>query len=232
MKVGEIENRPFLGPVPFSALGTGDLTDDASLLFDRSENVTVADSVSGTLTYPSRLRHADPHRRDSHGETTVSAGTLQVGDGNAGSLGTGDVTDAAALVFDTTTGNNVTIGNTIDGGGIVDQAGSNTLILTGADGFAGTTTAVEGVLLTGRPGVDHLGKRRPNRRHRSDLHRATLAGDGHVRRLADRVGRPAAHRRPAPPTLPRATPTPLWGVTRLRPPQETQAATRAPRRWR
>ena len=54
---------------------------------------------------------------NSYGATTVSTGTLQVGDGNAGSLGTGNVTDAAALVFDTTTGNNLTIGNTIDGGG-------------------------------------------------------------------------------------------------------------------
>ena len=79
------------------------------------------------------------------------------------------------------------------------------MILTGANGFAGTTTAVEGVLLVAAL-AHHLGKRRPNRRHRSDLHRATLAGDGHVRRLADRVGRRQAHRRPAPPTLPRAYP--------------------------
>ena len=132
------------------SLGTGDVTDDAALVFNRSDNVTVNNSISGTGS----LTQAGSGTltltgANSYGATTVSAGTLQVGDGNTGSLGAGDVTDAAALVFDYPTGSSpITTGNTIGGAGSLTQAGSNTLILTGANNFAGTITVSE-ALLTG-----------------------------------------------------------------------------------
>ena len=43
----------------------------------------------------------------------------------------------------------ITTGNTISGTGSLTQAGCNTLILTGANNFAGTITVSEGALLTG-----------------------------------------------------------------------------------
>ena len=56
------------------------------------------------------------------GGTTISAGTLQIGNGGTiGSLGLGGVLDNAALVFDY--GNSVTVPNAI--------SGSGTLALTG-----------------------------------------------------------------------------------------------------
>ena len=96
---------------------------------------------SGTLT----LTAAD----NAYGATIVSAGTLQVGDGNTGSLGQGNVIDNGSLVFDYATGASPTVTNAITGTGSLAQAGANALALTGADGFNGAIGVSDGELLTG-----------------------------------------------------------------------------------
>ena len=105
---------------PIGSLGTGPVTDDSALVFKRSDNVTVDNSISGSgsLTQAGSGTLTLTAADNSYGATIVSAGTLQVGDGNTGSLGAGDVTDAAALVFDYPTGASpITAGNTIGGAG-------------------------------------------------------------------------------------------------------------------
>ncbi|MEZ5384464.1 MAG: autotransporter-associated beta strand repeat-containing protein [Prosthecobacter sp.] len=81
------------------------------------------------------------------GPTTISGGTLQLGDGGStGSLGsdTGAVTNNGALVVNRN--DTVTIANVITGTGAVGQAGSGTTVLTGASDYTGTTTVSNGEL--------------------------------------------------------------------------------------
>ncbi len=84
------------------------------------------------------------------GGTTISAGTLQVGNGatSSGSLGSGAVAIASssALVFDGLSGNSVTIGGVISGSGALGELGSGTLVLNAANTFTGNITINGGVL--------------------------------------------------------------------------------------
>ena len=68
----------------------------------------------------------------STGTTTVSAGTLRVGDG--GALPSGAITDNATLEFNRSTA--LTVANAITGTGTVTKTGIGTLNLNGAQGYA------------------------------------------------------------------------------------------------
>ncbi|HEY3322679.1 MAG TPA: autotransporter-associated beta strand repeat-containing protein [Planctomycetota bacterium] len=82
------------------------------------------------------------------GITTISAGTLQVGNaGTTGTLGTGNVTDNALLLFNRS--NALTVGNTISGTGALTQAGAGTLTLSAANTYSGATTISTGTLTLG-----------------------------------------------------------------------------------
>jgi autotransporter-associated beta strand protein len=73
------------------------------------------------------------------GTTTISAGTLQIGDGKAATGGiSGPIADNAALVFDVVSGTSVT--NVISGSGTLTQSGPGIVTLTGANTYAGGTT--------------------------------------------------------------------------------------------
>jgi fibronectin-binding autotransporter adhesin len=80
------------------------------------------------------------------GTTTISAGTLQIGsNGTSGTLGTGNVTNNAALVFNRS--DNISVGNIISGTGTVTKSGGGTLTLLGTQTYAGATTVSAGSLL-------------------------------------------------------------------------------------
>jgi len=81
-----------------------------------------------------------------YGTTTVSAGTLQIGNGSTtGTLGTGAVVDNAALVMNRS--DSVTVTNAISGAGTLSKLGSNTLTLTGAQTYTGSTNIAAGTLV-------------------------------------------------------------------------------------
>jgi len=85
------------------------------------------------------------------GGTTVSAGTLSVGDGGTtGTLGGGSVSVAsgATLGFDRTDAG-LTVSNAISGSGVVEQRGSGTTALTGTNTYTGPTTVSAGTLSLG-----------------------------------------------------------------------------------
>jgi len=109
-------------------------------------NLTKADAgtwiLSGANTYT--------------GATTVSGGTLQIGNGGTtGSLSPGSaITNNATLRFNRS--NTITQGtdfsSVIAGTGALVQAGSGTTILTGTNTYTGVTTVNAGTLLINSPG--------------------------------------------------------------------------------
>ena len=79
------------------------------------------------------------------GITTVTTGTLQVGAGGlTGTLGSGAITDNAALVFNRS--NALGVANNISGTGTLEQAGSGALTLSGTNTHSGGTTLSAGTL--------------------------------------------------------------------------------------
>jgi autotransporter-associated beta strand protein len=83
------------------------------------------------------------------GGTTISGGTLQVGDGTyTGKIGTGPVTNNAALVFSPGTSGSTTVSNTISGSGSLTLNGSSsgTVTVTASNSYAGGTTVSGGSL--------------------------------------------------------------------------------------
>ncbi|MGO4837978.1 autotransporter-associated beta strand repeat-containing protein, partial [Rhizobiaceae sp. 2RAB30] len=83
---------------------------------------------------------------DYSGETLVSSGTLQIGDGTTtGKLGSGDITNNATLAFNRA--DTITYDNTISGSGALRQIGSGKTILTGTSTYTGATTVADGTLI-------------------------------------------------------------------------------------
>ncbi|EBT7643960.1 AIDA autotransporter-like protein ShdA, partial [Salmonella enterica subsp. enterica serovar Enteritidis] len=131
------------------ALGTGDITDNATLELnaggDFANNIGGTGSVvksgdktltlSGTNTYT--------------GGTTISGGTLVASNVNA--LGSGNVTDNATLEL--STGGD--FANNIGGTGSVVKSGDETLTLSGANSYTGGTTISGGTLVASN--VEALG---------------------------------------------------------------------------
>jgi autotransporter-associated beta strand protein len=89
---------------------------------------------------------------DYNGVTTISQGTVQVGNGVAsGQLGTGLVQDNGQLVIEQ--GGNSTLNNIIGGSGSLTQAGGGTLTLAANNTYNGGTTISAGVLQIGSGGT-------------------------------------------------------------------------------
>ena len=84
------------------------------------------------------------------GDTTVAAGTLQIGSGGAtGSVASANLVNNGTLVINRS--GSVTISSVISGKGAVVQAGPGTTSLTAANSYTGDTTVTAGTLLLGSP---------------------------------------------------------------------------------
>ncbi|EBX9529009.1 autotransporter outer membrane beta-barrel domain-containing protein [Salmonella enterica subsp. enterica serovar Havana] len=132
-----------------NALGTGDITDNATLALNAvgdfnnaiSGSGLVEKSGDGTLT----LSGSNTYR----GGTTISGGTLVATSVEA--LGTGSVTDNATLELNT----GGDFDNAISGSGNVVKSGADTLTLSGSNTYTGGTTINDGTLVA--TSVDALG---------------------------------------------------------------------------
>ncbi|OIR14878.1 extracellular serine protease precursor [mine drainage metagenome] len=81
------------------------------------------------------------------GSTTISDGTLQLGNGGTSGSIAGNIVDNATLTLDR--GDAVTLSNVISGSGSLVMAGSGSLTLTSANSFTGTTIVSGGTLVMG-----------------------------------------------------------------------------------
>ena len=84
------------------------------------------------------------------GGTTISAGTLQVGNGGIrGSLGPGGITDNGTLVYNRS--DPIALTNNITGSGVLVQAGTNTLSINTPQSYTGGTVVNNGIVLLNTP---------------------------------------------------------------------------------
>ncbi|MEX0896567.1 MAG: autotransporter outer membrane beta-barrel domain-containing protein [Steroidobacteraceae bacterium] len=138
-------------------MGTGDVTvtgGASSLQINRSDTLTLGQVIAGT----GRLVQAGTGTtiltgaNTRTGTTTISAGTLQIGDGGTiGNLGTGAVTNNSALVVNRSDA--LTLAQVISGSGTFTQAGTGTTLLTANNTYTGTTTITDGSLQVGNGGT-------------------------------------------------------------------------------
>ena len=85
------------------------------------------------------------------GNTTISGGTLQIGNGGTSGSIAGDIANNANLTFNRS--NDLTYAGMISGSGNLTKAGTGTLILTGDNIYTGGTTISGGTLQIGNGGT-------------------------------------------------------------------------------
>jgi fibronectin-binding autotransporter adhesin len=109
-------------------------------------DVLLGSTVDGGLTVNSHGTLTLTGASTYTGPTTVSAGTLQIGNGGTSGSLSGDslIINNAALVFDRNDA--VTCDSAISGTGSLTQAGAGTLTLTAANTYTGDTTVRAGAL--------------------------------------------------------------------------------------
>jgi fibronectin-binding autotransporter adhesin len=131
----------------------GDITDNATLAFDRSDTATFAGIISGTGAVNQIGSGTTILTGDNTygGGTTISAGTLQLGNGGTTGSIVGDVANDGTLAFDRS--DTYTFAGAISGAGAINQIGTGTIILTGNSIFSGGTTISAGILQLGNGGT-------------------------------------------------------------------------------
>ncbi len=125
------------------------LSNSTALVFNHSDALSYSGVIAGagglTQTGPGILTLLGSNTYT--GGTTISAGTLQVGNGGKTGSIAGSVLDNALLALSRS--DTVTFGNVISGSGGLTQTGPGTLILTASNTFSGGTTISGGSLTLG-----------------------------------------------------------------------------------
>lgn len=131
----------------------GDVTDNGVLTFDRSDIVTFPGVISGSgsVTQAGSGTTLFTSNQTYTGGTTISAGTLQLGNGGTSGSIVGDVVDNGVLVIDRSDA--VALPGVISGSGGVTQQGSGITTFTGNNTYTGGTTISAGTLQLGDGGT-------------------------------------------------------------------------------
>jgi len=131
----------------------GNVVNNGVLAFNRSDSVTFAGLISGSGVVNQNGTGATILTANNTytGGTTISAGTLQLGNGGATGAIVGDVANNGALIFNRS--NTLALGGQISGSGSVSQIGAGTTVLTGNNTYTGGTTISAGTLQLGNGGA-------------------------------------------------------------------------------
>lgn len=156
----------------------GDVFNNGSLVFNRSDSVAFPGVISGegAVAQAGTGTTVLTANNTYNGGTTISAGTLQLGNGSTTGAIVGDIANDASLVFNRS--DYVIIPGTISGTGSVTQAGSGMTVATANNTYAGATTVAAGTLAVGA--ASHPGAALSGGGSTSVAPGATLGGYGSV----------------------------------------------------
>ncbi|AMM16840.1 hypothetical protein AX768_22585 [Burkholderia sp. PAMC 28687] len=131
----------------------GDVIDNGSLVFNRSDAATFSGAISGTGSVGQAGAGATTLTANNTytGGTTIAAGTLQLGDGGTSGSIVGNVNNNGSLVFNRSDA--TTFAGAVSGAGSVTQAGAGTTTLTSSNTYTGGTTIAAGTLQLGDGGT-------------------------------------------------------------------------------
>ena len=138
------------------SLSTSNVLDNSLLTVNRTDALTLPNAISGTGQFSQLGTGTTILTADNTytGNTTISAGTLQLGNGAGGGVTgsvIGDITDNGVLAFNHA--NTLTLSDTISGTGQLQQLGTGTTILAGDNTYTGNTTISGGTLQLGNGGI-------------------------------------------------------------------------------
>ncbi|WP_145511395.1 autotransporter outer membrane beta-barrel domain-containing protein [Yersinia kristensenii] len=131
----------------------GDIVNNSALSFNRSDALTYGGVISGSGSLNQAGNDVLTLTGDNTyaGGTTISAGTLQIGNGGTTGSVAGDIINNSALSFSRSDA--LAYGGVISGSGSVVKAGNDVLTLTGNNTFTGDTTISAGTLQIGNGGT-------------------------------------------------------------------------------
>ncbi|MDM0053882.1 autotransporter-associated beta strand repeat-containing protein, partial [Variovorax sp. J22R115] len=131
----------------------GPIVNNAALVIHRQDIIALAKPISGTggvtqFGTGTTLFTAD---NTYTGGTTITAGTLQLGDGGTTGGVVGNILNNARLVVNRS--NILTLAGAISGSGALQQVGSGTTVLSSDNSYIGGTTITAGTLQLGNGGT-------------------------------------------------------------------------------
>ncbi|WP_454740532.1 MULTISPECIES: autotransporter-associated beta strand repeat-containing protein [Cupriavidus] len=131
----------------------GNVTNNGTLAFNRSDTVTFGGIVSGSGALSQIGAGTTVLTSDNTyaGGTTITAGTLQLGNGGTTGSIVGNVANDGALAFNRS--DTMTFDGIVSGGGVVNQIGAGTTVLTNTNIYTGGTTISAGTLQLGNGGT-------------------------------------------------------------------------------
>jgi fibronectin-binding autotransporter adhesin len=135
-----------IGNGGFSGSLGGEIVNNAAVIFNRAGSSSFAGNITGpgTLTKLGLGSVAITGSALHAGGTTITAGTLAIGDGGTAGVLTGNVLNNATLAFNRSDA--IVYDNVVSGQGTVRKLASGTLTLTAAHDYTGATAIAAGTL--------------------------------------------------------------------------------------